>query len=176
MARGYAKRRGSGIALLTFVISLSSASFAQVQRGPSTQEERARAVQTAKALRADPTAPGLQSEREWLIKWLIEVPDVSVSLCPALMRDLGDSKTSSHPGELIATMMAAQAAFVIENPSKTKDKTAVYNAGIEGALDAYKAIRAKDHTYTVSQLNAFEKAQSEGRLVDSVKSAAKKCK
>ena len=171
MVSGYAKPCRFGITL-----RLSSASFAQVHRGPSTPEERARAVQIAKALRADPTAPGLQPEREWLIKWLIEIPDISVSLCSSLMGDLGDSKTSAHPGELIATMMAAQAAFVIENPSKAKDKTAVYNAGIEGALDAYKAIRAKDPSYTVSQLNAFEKAQSEGKLADSVKSAAKKCK
>jgi hypothetical protein len=36
------------------------------QRGPSTSEERARAVQTAKSLQADPLAPNLQGDREWL--------------------------------------------------------------------------------------------------------------
>src|SRR5437867_731451 len=38
------------------------------QRGPSTPEERARAVQTAKSLQADPLAPNLQGDREWLVK------------------------------------------------------------------------------------------------------------
>jgi hypothetical protein len=50
------------------------------QRGPSTPEERARAVQTAKSLQSDPLAPNVQEDREWLVKWLIEVPDISVKM------------------------------------------------------------------------------------------------
>ena len=62
--------------LLPAVALISTLARAQ-QRGPSTPEERARPVQTAKALQSDPVAPNLQEDREWLLKWLIEVPDIS---------------------------------------------------------------------------------------------------
>jgi hypothetical protein len=70
------------------------------QRGPSTPEERARAVQTAKSLQSDPLAPHVQEDREWLVKWLIEVPDISVKMCTTFLGDLGDSK-SGNPGAII---------------------------------------------------------------------------
>ena len=112
------------------------------QRGPSTPEERARAVQTAKSLQADPLAPNLQGDREWLVKWLIEIPDISVKMCSTFLGDLGDSK-SGYPGAVIATMLASEAAFVIEHPEKAKDVEAIYLAGVDGALHGYEAILRK---------------------------------
>ena len=101
--------------------------IAAQQRGPSTPEERARTVQTAKSLQADPLAPSLQGDREWLVKWLIEIPDISVKMCTTFLGDLGDSK-SGYPGAIIATMLASEAAFVIEHPEKAKDVEAIYLA------------------------------------------------
>ncbi len=148
----------------------------QQQRGPSTAEERARAVRIAKALRSDPLSDSNTKDREWLVRWLIEIPDISVKLCGGLLGDLGDSKKSPYPGALLATMMASQAAFVIENPRKAKDNNAIYLAGIEGALDAYQVIHSKDSSFQAKQLDEFVQKQSEGKLTESVKSATKKCK
>src|SRR5207302_9522421 len=122
------------------------------QRGPSTAEERTRAVETTKSLQADPTSANLQTDREWLVRWLIEVPDISVKMCPTFLGDLGDSK-SAYPGALIATMLAAQAAFVIEHPDSAKDGKAVYLAGVDGALNGYAAIHKKDPSYRRSHLD-----------------------
>jgi hypothetical protein len=120
-------------------------------------------VRIAKDLRADPLATGIQSDREWLMKWLIEVPDNSVKLCGGLMGDLGDSKESQNPGVLLVVMLASQAAaFVIENPQKAKDNRAIYLAGIDGALDAYQAIRSKDSSYQVKRLDEFTQQRSNG--------------
>jgi hypothetical protein len=143
-----------------------------------TPDERNRAVRIAKDLRADPLATGIQSDREWLMKWLIEVPDISVKLCGGLMGDLGDSKKSQNPGALLAVVLASQAAFVIENPQKAKDNRAIYLAGIDGALDAYQAIRSKDSSYQAKRLDEFTRQRSNGKLVDAVSSALKenKCK
>jgi len=151
-------------------------SRAQQQRGPSTPEERARAVQVAKSLRMDPTSSSIQQDREWLIKWLIEIPDMSVKLCGGMLGDLGDSKKSPYPGALLATMLASEAAFVIENPDKSKDTSAIYLAGVEGVLDAYQSIRGKDASYRAKQLDDFSQKRSEGKLADAVNSATKKCK
>src|SRR5439155_23032939 len=116
------------------------------QSGTSTDEERARAVQTAKSLQSDPLAPNVQQDREWLLKWLIEVPDISVKVCTTFLGDLGDSK-SAYPGAIIATMLASEAAFVIEHPDKGKDVGAFYFAGVDGALHSYQSIRLKDVSY-----------------------------
>ena len=53
---------------------------ARAERGPSTVAERTRAVQVAKSLRTDPLSSEVQNDREWVIKWLIEIPDISVKL------------------------------------------------------------------------------------------------
>lgn len=145
------------------------------QRGPSTPEERARAVQTAKSLQSDPLAPNLQQDREWLVKWLIEVPDISVKMCTTLLGDLGDSK-SRNPGAIIATMLSSEAAFVIEHPDKAKDVDAIYLAGVDGALHGYEAIHSKDASYRLPHLDDLIQKRDQGKLSDYVHATAKKCK
>jgi carboxypeptidase Q len=105
------------------------------QRGPSTPEERTRVVEVAHRLQANPLAPEVRSEREWLLVWFIQAPDISVSLCPALHGDLGDSK-GTNAGAIIATELASEAAFVIEHPDQAKDHAAIFFAGAEGAFHA----------------------------------------
>jgi hypothetical protein len=164
--------------LTVFVVAtmavLSSLVSAQ-QRGPSTPEERARVVQTAKALQSDPLAPSVQEDREWLVKWLIEVPDISVKMCTTFLGDLGDSK-SGNPGAIIAAMLASEAAFVIEHPDKAKDVEAVYFAGVDGALRSYEAIRLKDASYRLPHLDDLIQKRAQGKLSDYVHATAKKCK
>jgi len=149
--------------------------IAAQQRGPSTPEERARAVQTAKSLQADPLAPTLQGDREWLVKWLIEIPDISVKMCTTFLGDLGDSK-SGYPGAIIATMLASEAAFVIEHPEKAKDLKAIYLAGVDGALHAYEAIQKKEMSYRLTNLDELIQKRDQGKLEDYVHATARKCK
>lgn len=165
------------VALLGIVFlaaSLCRAGQAQ-QRGPSTPEEHVRAVRVSEKLQVDPLGPDVQSEREWLIKWLIQVPDISVKLCTTFLGDLGDSK-SGYPGALIVTMMASQAAFVIEHPDKAKDDNAVYAAGVEGALKAYEAIHRKDSKYKLAQLENLIELREKHKLIEYVRKTATKCK
>jgi len=163
-------------ALLVFSIAALAVQASAQGRGPSTADERTRAVQVSKSLRADPIAANVQKDREWLMLWLIEVPDISVKLCTGFLGDLGDSK-SGYPGALIATMMASEAAFVIENPGKAKDTNAVYLAGVDGALDGYQAIHNQDANYRLLQLDDLTQKRAEGRLADHVRAIAKKqCK
>ena len=145
------------------------------QRGPSTPEERARAVQTAKSLQSDPLAPNLQQDREWLLKWLIEVPDISVKMCTTFLGDLGDSKRG-NPGAIIATMLSSEAAFVIEHPDKAKDVDAIYLAGVDGALHGYETIHSKDASYRLPHLDDLIQKRDQGKLSDYVHATAKKCK
>lgn len=161
--------------LIIFVVAVLSMLAGAQQRGPSTPEERARAVQIAKSLQSDPLAPGAQQDREWLLKWLIEVPDISVKMCPTFLGDLGNAK-SSNPGAILATMLASEAAFVIEHPEKAKDVDAAYLAGVDGALHSYEAIHSKDASYRVPHLDDLIQKREQGKLSDYVRATAKKCK
>ena len=166
------------IVFFFFVIAAVEAFSTQAgaqQRGPSTPEERARAVQTAKSLQADPLAPNLQGDREWLIKWLIEIPDISVKMCTTFLGDLGDLK-SDYPGAVIATMLASEAAFVIEHPEKAKDVETIYLAGVDGALHGYEAIHKKDMSYSLPHLDDLIQKRDQEKLRDYIRTTAKKCK
>lgn len=168
-------RRPVWILLLCATVAAFSMLTRAQQRGPSTAEERARAVQTAKSLQSDPLAPNVQEDREWLLKWLIDVPDISVKMCTTFLGDLGDPK-SDNPGAIIATLVASEAAFVIEHPEKAKEVDAVYFAGVDGALHSYEAIHSKDGSYRSSHLDDLVRKRNQGKLWDYVRATAKKCK
>jgi len=162
---------------ICIMIFMMSFSFAIAQkRGPSTPEERSRALGIAKSLQADPIAPNLTKEREWLIMWLIEVPDISIKLCTDMLGDLGKDK-KGYSGALIATEMASQAAFVIEQPDKAKDEESVYFAGINGALLGYESIRKTDTSFHIVHLDELIQLRDSGKLADYVHNTKKKkCK
>jgi hypothetical protein len=176
--------RGELAALLIVAIALGSCTqvfpgrISLQRRDPSTPEERTRAVQMARSLEADPLAPNLQGDREWLIKWQLEVPDISiksVKFCASFLGDLGDPK-SGYPGAVNFTMVASEVAFVIEHPDKANDVEAIYLAGVNGALHGYEAIHKKDMSYRLPHLDDLVRMRDQGELADYVHATAKECK
>ncbi|HUL17379.1 MAG TPA: hypothetical protein VLV88_15385 [Terriglobales bacterium] len=159
--------------LLLIVFWASAACFGQSQkRGPSTAEERAKAVKIAQDLQTDPLSRSVQPEREWLIQWLIEIPDIGVDVCGGLLGDLGD-KGTGYPGAILSAMLGSEAAAIIEHPEKAKDKQEIYVAGVDGALNAYQAIRKQDSKYDAPKLDEFLARRNEGKLKDGVAEATK---
>lgn len=127
------------IALL-FALSLTASSAdAQNKRGPSTLEERAQAVRLTRALEADPLNEKAKDARRWLLGWLSDVPDITVTICPDYLRPIFNSDKNYSP-EIFFQMTLSSAAFIIEHPDQAKDDVAVNRAGVEGSLKAYEAI------------------------------------
>jgi len=58
------------------------------ERGPSTAEERAKVIDLTRKLENDPLNPQAEEWRVWLAKWIDEVPDVVVPVCPSLLPQL----------------------------------------------------------------------------------------
>ena len=150
--------------LITAAVFASLSATAQT-RGPSTPEERARAVEVAKALRVDPVSHQVQADREWLIRWLFEIPDISVKLCPNFLGDITKGK-KEYSGALLASMMASEVSFLIEHPDKGSDLDAVYLAGVEGALDSYQSIQKKDSHYHLPHLEELLQRREQGKLAE----------
>ena len=153
-----------------------TAAVAQEQRGPSTPEERQRFVQVAHKVEANPLDPALKADVRWALKWIIEVPDVSVSLCAAPLNGLLGSKYK-YEAELFGDYTLALGAFVIEHPEKAKDPVAVNLAGAESALKAYQAILKQKPQTTSAALDELLKKQTAGKLDDFVqKTTQEQCK
>jgi hypothetical protein len=168
-------RKSAFITCLVLCVSLISGQLcAQNNRGPSTPEERAKAVKIAHKLENDPLSADAKDERAWIVRWLIEVPDIHVKLCTDV---IGPKFASEKPygGELVGQLMASQAAFVIENPSKSDDDVAVYTAGAEGVLKAYQSIQKQKPNVKRPSLDALLAQQASGTLRDAIRQNMKGC-
>ncbi|HSY93263.1 MAG TPA: hypothetical protein VK812_18010 [Candidatus Binatus sp.] len=164
-------RKKSPLAKSAMIALLCAAASAAFGQAPSTPEERTRLVTLTHKLESNPLDPKLRSEREWAIKWLIEVPDIHVGMCPTI---LGDYHKYKYSSEITTQLMLAGAEFAIENPDQAKDQSAQYVAAAESALKAYSAILQQDPKARSKPLDEVVQRQSEGKLKESVQDAANK--
>ena len=143
------KSRFISLVAISFLFLCAISMAATQGRGPSTPEERSKAVQFAHNLESNPLGPQAKDERERLTRWLIEIPDITVDVCPRLLGSkLPERKNYGH--EILAQLMYSEMAFMIENPDKAKDAVAVHSAGVNGSLRVYEVI-LKDHPKAKSQ-------------------------
>jgi hypothetical protein len=165
---------------VVLMVFLAVAAWAQAEpkRGPSTPEERKRALAVTKQLEQDPLNPKLQPERDWLLRWVIEIPDITVPVCQEVLGvNLKEqSWTYKYAPELVGQELAASAAFMIEHPDQREDDYAIYRAGLESALNAYQNI-LKGHVKAGRWLPLDEllTKKKNGELDDYVRQAALKC-
>jgi hypothetical protein len=148
------------------------------KRGPSTPEERAKAVQTAHTLEADPLQPGSKDMRTWLTLWIIDVPDIHIQICG---EELGpifheSNRDKKFVTEIFGQSMFSAASFVIEHPDQAKDSVAVYAAGVEGSLKAYQSILKTHPEARWPFLDDLIVKQQNGELPKYVEKATAKCR
>jgi len=163
------------LAAVMVLLALSLGVGAQEQkRAPSTPEERARAVQIAQALEARPTDPSLHDDYGWLLRWSIEVPDLSVSICSANMPWKDKYK---HSGDLAAVGLAATVAFVIQHPDEGNAAATAGLAAMESMLRAYQKIVAQDPQAHSKEMDEVVEIQKQGKLEEYIRERwTKTCK
>lgn len=145
-------------------------------RGPSTPEERAKVVAVTRLLERDPFVENAPANRQWLRDWIVEVPDIRVYVCDALLsHDLGE--TYPYSREVGAQPMISAAAFAIEHQDKSRDEIAQYNAGIEGALRVYEALLKAMPDARSELLDELVAKRERGELAQHIaRQANEKCK
>ena len=140
----------------------------------SSADDRRRFVSVARQLEETPLEPRLAADRQWALNWLIEAPDVSVTICANLWSGLLD-EDYPHRGEILAQSSLSTAATIIERPDIAGDPIAEQIAGVEGALRAYRAA-LRDRPQASSRfLDALVRTQSRGELRQLVSSAWPAC-
>jgi hypothetical protein len=143
-------------------------------RGPSTAEERARAVKVAHELEDNPLAKDAKERREWMIQWIVDIPDITVDVCFDYFGALPDPPRG-HSAEITKQMVLSSAAFIVEHPDKAKDEQAVALAGVLGALKAYQAVLKQDSASHWAHLDKLVQMREQGKLDDYVAETRKKC-
>lgn len=131
--------------LSLLALALLPSAFAQKpaeKRGPSTPEERARALTFIDDLEKNPFGSNAKAERQWLTIWLIEVPDIHVQVC-TLLPDMpkGDKKDSNI---LFVQMMFGGAKYAIEHKDDPVNELAQFQAGVPSALRLYEVLLAQN--------------------------------
>jgi hypothetical protein len=146
----------------------------QPQRGPSTAEERARAVKVAHELENDPLAKDAKDNRQWVYKWIEDIPDITVNVCDHFF-GTPPKPPRGHSGEIVAQMAISSAAFMIEHPDKAKDEQAVATAGLLGALKAYQSILKGEPDARWPYVDKIVQMRDQGKLDDFVSDTRRKC-
>ena len=160
---------------LTIVFAFSvSSGFAQ-KRGPSTAAERARAVKIATLLENDPLNKNAKALSRELLIWLIEVPDITVTICTGMLGDYSKIK-GDYAGTITTQLSFVETRFVIEHPEEAKDEYRVYLAGVEGALRTYQNLKKAKPRVRFEPLEALLATQEAGQLPEFVRNAMAGCK
>jgi hypothetical protein len=166
------------IYLLMVVVLLSAFAWAQDEtepkRGPSTAEERKRFLDVVNKFEKTPLDPALIRDIDWAQKWLEDVPDINVTVCPA---PLGNLLTENYQyrSRIAVEFTLAMGAYLIQHPEKASDNISQYTAGVQSALRMYKAIlKSKPEARSQAMEELMEK-QADGTLDDFIRQASKMC-
>jgi hypothetical membrane protein len=145
-------------------------------RGLSTPEERAKAISIARSLERDPLAADAPGNRQWLLNWIIEVPDIRFKSCVGLLSP-GVGNQYRYSAEVNQQIIFSAAAFKLEHPDHLRNNTGAYIAGVEGALRVYEVLIKSVPDAKLAFLNDLVAKRDRGELADHVTNLAKeKCK
>lgn len=142
------------------------------KRVPSTPEERARVVRLAHRLETEPLGEEAKKSRQTLHKWMKDVPDLSILVCPSLLKGKEKSRYSE---ELTLQLSIAVAAFMIEHPQRAENQEEKILAGIYGMLKTYQSIKASDPKTEWHFLDSLIELQKAGRTNESLRAVMARC-
>ncbi len=156
------------------LLLVATPALAAAPRGPSTPEERKRAVETTRKLEREPLARSSMEARRWLFQWIVDIPDINVTSCSGPLDVLAKEEDGGPYGQILyAQSVFGMAAFLIENPKKAGDWVAVQTAGVESVLRAYQSILKADSEAKWKALDRLVRAEKDGKLKEVVEKEMK---
>ena len=171
-------RKAGLISVILFLVVLSFAQDApkdEPKHPPSTAAERQRFLTLTRKLEQNPLDKSLYSEKIWAKKWLDDIPDINVSICPVLFGVDFLAEQNKYAPQLSYQATFASAAYIIEHPDKAGDLDGQFLAGVESALKSYSAIVKNYPDAKSKSLEALLEKQKQGKLADFVRTASKSC-
>jgi hypothetical protein len=171
--KSHSIRAIAGTAFLLLGLIFARTAGAQ-ERGPSTPEERTRAVKVSHELEEDPLLKDAKDQRAWVLDWIEKIPDITVNVCFEFFGKM-PNPPRGHSREIIMQMIISSAAFMIEHPDKVKDEQAIALAGLLGSLKAYEAILKQDSAARWAHMDKLIQMRAQNQLDDYVGEMRRKC-
>jgi hypothetical protein len=160
---------------LAIICGFSAISAVAQKRGPSTPAERKRAVEIATLLENDPLNKNAEALSRELLVWLIQIPDITVTICTGMLGDYSQIR-GDYKGTITTQLSFGETKFVIEHPEQANDEYQVYVAGVESVLRTYQNIKKARPKVRIEPLEQLLVKQQAGQLPEFIKSAMVGCK
>ena len=159
--------RALAASLVGCVLLIAPIAATAADRGPSTPEERKQVIELIHAWQANPLGPQAKDQFATVLKFFVDVPDMTVHVCTILDKlPKGDKKDGNT---IFGGAFMGQAAFVIENVEKRPDLPGEYEAGTESALRVYEMLLQANPKDRESYLDDLIRRRDSGTLADFVK-------
>jgi hypothetical protein len=152
----------------------TTAVYAQ-KRGPSTPEERQKAIQMIEVMETDPFSKNAEDYRGPVFAFLESVPDITIKICPSVLGDMKKLKGDSG-SILVGQLIYSQAKFIIQNPDKADDYDAFQLAGLEGVLRTYQSMKKSKPKTKFETLDSLEQLRVSGQLANHIATSTASCK
>jgi hypothetical protein len=166
-------RRATRFAAIAFVL-FAAAPPTRAARGPSTVEERERALALVEVLETAPASPEAVEARTWLLQFILEVPDLTAKRCYSLLGT--PAERSDMRPELLAQHLFSGAAYLIRNPQAGAGSTETLTAALAGTVRAYRAWKAADATVTHPRLEQLLALEAQGGLEQYARGNGRSCR
>jgi tetratricopeptide (TPR) repeat protein len=166
---------------LVYLLGIAIPAFSQepknkTKRGPSTPEERTKAVEISHRLETDPLGKDAKDLRSAMIGWLADIPDLKVEVCNLIPELLESKKNKNYSAELFGQGVISAGGFVAEEPGLSGDIFLVNTAAVDGILNAYQSILKTHAEAKWPVLDDLLKKRGTGDLPDYVRDASLRCK
>ena len=144
------------------------------KRGPATPEETKRFLAIVHKLEKTPLDPSLNSEAKWALQWLDDIPEPTINMC---FDPLGHFVIEEYryDSRIRGLFVLGMGAYLLEHPQKAAANNAIYLAGVESALKAYRSILKTKPEAKSRALDELVAKEDEGLLADYVRDASKGC-
>jgi hypothetical protein len=159
--------------LLAVTVLAASVPAESKTRGPSTPQERARALDYIQSLEQNPLAKDSLDKRMWLTEWIVQVPDFTVKFCCKELDSL-DKVNDTYSNQLRMQAIYSQAGYILRHPN-VKSDAEKQAAGLAGALRTYRAIQRFDPSAQYPLLDNLLSLEKQGKLLQYVEQQSK-CK
>jgi hypothetical protein len=160
---------GTLVAALLLIAGAASAA-----RGPSTPEERKKAIELVELLETEPASPAAAEARQWLTTFISEVPDLTVKQCMSLVAPATE-RAAIRP-ELMSQHVFSGAGYLLRNPGTAAGGTDTLTAALVGTVRAYRVWKQADASVAHPRLEQLAELEAKGQLETYVRAAGRNCR
>lgn len=170
-------KHGVVVGLVVALALAQGAPGSPASEGPTRRESPAvvgplgqqRVLEMVRFVEEKPFDPRAEGARAALMKYLIEAPDIEVTVHGEMLGDMKKLE-GEHTALIVGQMMFAMGAYLIEHPQAKTNDVDVQLAGLEGALRVYRNVKALKPEARREPIEELVRLQESGKLAEHVKS------